>query len=170
MQSAYHNLPTVNGTQQAPGRQYAARNVIYRSDDQMAELTLDIAGAYPEEVHTNTWIRTVTLNHGKDITITDNYDLKAVSGDLILNLLTPCHVLRQDSGRVVLKASQLPDGRISGAAYLHYDGNKLTAATQEITIEDNRLKSIWGSRLTRISLKANNPSQKDTSKLRITKL
>ena len=169
MQSAYHNLPTVNGVQQAPGRTYTARNVIYRADDETAELALDIAGAYPEETGINTWIRTVTLNRGTDVTITDSYNLKDISGDLILNLLTVCEVLLQDGGRITLKASELPDGRVSGATQLYYDAAKLKASTEEISIEDNRLKHIWWSRLTRIVLKAKSPLQKDTWMLRLTK-
>jgi len=169
MQSAYHNLPTVNGVQQAPGRGYAARNVTYRADDQRAELSLDIAGAYPEAVGINTWLRTVTLNRGTDVTITDTYDLKGVSGDIILNLLTACDVLLQDGGRITLTATELNDGRISGAAQLHYDADKLTALTEEIVVKDSNLKRIWGNCLTRIVLKAKNPPQKGTWTLRLTK-
>lgn len=46
MQSAYHNLPVVNGVQQKDGKQYAAR-LINRSN---GSLTLDIAGAYPRRL------------------------------------------------------------------------------------------------------------------------
>ncbi|MCU0644425.1 MAG: heparinase II/III-family protein [bacterium] len=47
MQSAYHNLPTINGVMQKDGREFSARNVNYFADDNFAELKLDIAGAYP---------------------------------------------------------------------------------------------------------------------------
>ena len=36
MQSAYHNLPTVNGVMQGAGREFAARDVAYKSDDASA--------------------------------------------------------------------------------------------------------------------------------------
>jgi hypothetical protein len=169
MQSAYHNLPTVNGVQQSPGGKYAARNTTYRADDQMAEITLDIAEAYPEEAGINTWTRTVTFNRGTDITIADACDLKDISGDITFNLLTPCDVVLQDNGQIALRASELSDDRVSGAAQLHYDVDKLTASTEEIDVEDRRLRGIWGNRLTRIVLKAKNPSQKDNWKIRITK-
>ncbi len=169
MQSAYHNLPTVNGVQQLPGRKYAARNATYRADDQTAEITLDIAEAYPEEAGINIWTRTVTFNRGTDITIADACDLKDISGDITFNLLTPCDVALQDNGQIALRASELSDSRISGAAQLHYDVDKLTASTEEIDVEDRRLRGIWGNRLTRIVLKAKNPSQKDNWKIRITK-
>lgn len=169
MQSSYHNLPTINGVQQSPGRNYAARNVTYATDDQTAEITLDIAEAYPEEAGINTWTRTVTLGRGTDITIADACDLKDISGDITFNLLTPCDVALQDDGQIALKTSELSDDRVTGAAQIHYDSDKLAASTEEINVEDRRLRGIWGSRLTRIVLKAKNPSQKDNWKLRITK-
>jgi len=169
MQSAYHSLPTVNGIQQAPGKQYAARNVNYRADDQMAELVLDIAGAYPEEARTKTWMRTVTLNRAQNITITDTYELRDISSDLLLNLLTPCQVVLQDGGKIMLKSLELPGSRLSGAAQLHYEASKLAACVEDITIEDGRLKQIWGNRLTRIILKAKTPMQRDNWTLRVTK-
>ena len=49
MQSAFHNLPTIDGAMQAPGKEYAARDVAYRATDAAAELSLDIAAAYPED-------------------------------------------------------------------------------------------------------------------------
>ncbi len=169
MQSAYHNLPTINGVQQAPGHRYAARDVTYAMDDRVAELTLDIAAAYPEEAHINSWVRTVVLHRGQEITITDAYDLQDVTGDMILSLLTACKAVLQDSGQIALKPVELPDGRASGAAQISYDADKLMASTEEIIIEDNRLRRIWGNRLTRIILEVQNPSRKDSWELRITR-
>ena len=36
MQSAYHSLPTIDGVQQSPGEQFAARDVHYAADDDHA--------------------------------------------------------------------------------------------------------------------------------------
>jgi len=168
MQSQYHNLPTINGVQQSPGGQFAARDATHRADDQMAEIRLDIAGAYPEEADVNAWTRTVTLNRGSDITIVDACDLKDISGDTTLYFLTPCEVVLQD-GSIALKASELSGGRMSGAAQIHYESDKMAASAEEITVEDRRLRGIWGDRLTRIVLKAKNLSQKDAWKMKIIK-
>jgi hypothetical protein len=135
----------------------------------MAELALDIAGAYPEEAGVDTWLRTVILNRGADIAITESYSLKDVSGGITLNFLTPCEVLLQDDDCIALKASELSEDRMSGAALIHYDAEKLAASVEEVALEDGRLKHIWGNSLKRIMLKAKKPLQKDTLKLRITR-
>ena len=61
MQSAYHSLPTIDGVQQSPGEQFAARDVRYHAEDSYAEFALDIAGAYPPEAGLKRWLRTIRL-------------------------------------------------------------------------------------------------------------
>ena len=114
-------------------------------------------------------MRTVILNRGRNITITDAYELRDSSNDIFLSLLTPCQVVLQDGDKILLKPLELPDGRFSGAAQLHYEASKLTACVEEITIEDGGLRQIWGNRLTRIILQAKTPMQKDSLTLRVTK-
>jgi hypothetical protein len=92
MQSAYPNLPTIGGVQQLPGSAYAARDVVYRSDDEAAELNLDIAGTYPEGVLT-AWSRGICLDRDVALTLTDEFELgDQSSGPLELNLITACQV------------------------------------------------------------------------------
>jgi len=62
MQSAFHNLPTINGVMQAAGRQYEARDVSFHSDDAGAEFLADIAAAYPKEAGVQTWKRSIRLD------------------------------------------------------------------------------------------------------------
>ena len=169
MQSAYHSLPTVNGVQQSPGRNFAARDARYHADDASAETALDIAGAYPDSAGINTWVRTVALNRGMDVVVTDAYDLKTVSGDLTLSLMTPCDVSLEEDGAVRLGETALPDGRASGSARLDYDAAAFTASAEQISTKDGRLKSIWGERLTRIILRATNPAERGAWSLRITR-
>ena len=168
MQSCYHNLPTVNGATQEAGRQYAAREVVHRSEDASASLTLDIGGAYPEAAGIRSWTRVVELARGKGVRVEDSYDLKSVSGALALNLITPCEVVLKTPGLVVLKEAQLAGGRVSGAAAVRYDAEKLTASVERIPIEDDKLRNIWGPRLNRIVLKAEKPPPKDTLTIRVT--
>ncbi|UCE08433.1 MAG: heparinase II/III family protein, partial [bacterium] len=103
MQSAYHNLPTINDIMQKNGRQFTAREVRYTSDDSFAQLRLDMAGAYPPEADINKWIRTVRLNRGKDILVTDAFDLNKEAQEIELNLMTSCQVTLDEPGQLILQ-------------------------------------------------------------------
>ena len=75
MQSAYHNLPTINGIMQKNGREYKATDVSYKAGKERAVFSLDISKAYPEEAGIKFWKRTVILERGKYATIRDTYEL-----------------------------------------------------------------------------------------------
>jgi hypothetical protein len=167
MQSAYHTLPTIDGVMQAPGPEFAAREVVYRADDASAQLTLDIAAAYPPQANLNSWLRTVTLKRGQAVQIVDRYDLSQPAQELTLSLLTPCEVDLGQPGYIALRATPLPDGRRSAAGQITYEANKLTPSTEVVPIEDERLRPIWGDHLKRIILRAENPPRQDTWQLQI---
>ncbi len=162
MQSAYHSLPTIDGVMQSPGRQFAARNVRYRSDDAMAQLTLDIAGAYPEQLHLKSWVRTITLNRGRDVTIVEDYSLAQPAGQITLSLMTPCKAEVRTPGQIVLATSDEDE-----LAQVLYDPGELAATIEVIDVEDGRLRAVWPEKIARILLKADKPPLKDTWTLRI---
>jgi putative sterol carrier protein len=169
MQSAYHSLlPTVDGVMQAPGREFAARDVGHKADDASAEFSVDIAAAYPPEAKIKSWQRKVTLHRGQDVEIEDNYDLAEPAQEISLSLLTPCQIKLKTPGEIPLQEASLPDGRTTGTALITYDPDKLTALTIEIAISDERLGLVWGNRLTRIVLVAHDPPQQGTLHLQIT--
>ncbi|MGM9734228.1 MAG: heparinase II/III family protein [Prevotella sp.] len=80
MQSAYHNLPQINGFDQRNGKQYAARDVKYSK----GSLTLDISSCYPEEARINRWTRKTKIDDEGRVTLTDEYDLKSRTAPLRL--------------------------------------------------------------------------------------
>jgi len=170
MQSNYHNVPTVAGFQQAPGITYAADKVQYHRSDDAAELVLDIAKAYPEKAGIGYWERSIKLNRGRDLIIIDRYDLIDATTELCLNLLTACSLIEEEQESIKLQSADLPDGRRSGMAKLQYEAEKLIVETEEIRVEDENLRRIWGAWLTRIILKTKRSSQKDSWRLRITPL
>ena len=180
MNSGYHTLPTINGHLQIPGRVYtaegieytyeiAARDVHHSFNDQSATFSLDIAKAYPPEAEVNAFKRTITLNRGQDITLHDQYDLKKITGDLSLNVLTACTVEASDPGVLSLKEAELADGRTSGSASIHFDAASFDITIEPKTIEDNRLKTTWGKQLTRIIFKVKSPGEQGEYILRITR-
>jgi len=168
MQSAYHSLPTVNGVMQQAGKTYAAREVEYRADEASAGLTLDIAAAYPRGAGLGAWWRSITLNRGRDVEIVDRYALTSTAAELTVSLVTPCQVNIGGSGEIALEQSTMEGERVSGAARLRYDSGKLSATVEDIVVEDDRLKGIWGERIRRIILRTENPPQSDTWTIQIT--
>jgi hypothetical protein len=165
MQSAYHSLPTIDGVMQAPGRQFAARDVRYQTDDKRAQLQLDIAGAYPEQAHLKSWDRTITLHRGSDVTIVDEYTLTAPAGQMTMSLMTPCKAEIGEPGRIVLTGLDADEPSVS--AQVLYDKATLTATIEVIDVEDGRLRSVWPEKIARILLKADRPPLKDTWTLKI---
>jgi hypothetical protein len=165
MQSAYHNLPTIDGVMQSPGRQFAARSVRYEATGEYAQLQLDIAAAYPQQANVKSWVRTIRLQRGKDIGITENYTLEKPAKEITLTLLTPCKVSVRKEGQLLLETPGKTEPRTS--VRVLFDGGKLTPVLEMIPIEDGRLRSVWAEQLTRILLKADQPAQQDTWTVRI---
>jgi len=168
MQSAYHNLPTINGVMQGAGKNFAARNVDYKAEESFAQMTADIAGAYPPEAGVKSWVRSIRLNRGKDVQITDSYKLAKTTG-IMLSLMTACEVTPDKAGRLILKKTGGKSGVPIVVANVYYDAGKLTPTMETIANEDARLKNSWGEHLTRIILRANSPASEDTLTLRITR-
>jgi len=144
MQSAFHNLPTINGVMQAAGRQYAARDVHYQSSDAEAVFQMDIAEAYPAEAGVESWIRTLRLDRGRDeITVRDSYRMKRDGGSVTLTLMTPCEVRQTGAGVLTL-----------GSIRVLFDSQRLRARVERIEITDASLKKPWGDHLYRILFEA----------------
>ena len=152
MQSAYHNLPTVNGVQQSPGRQFEARDVSYSSDETGAELRMDIAHAYPDTAGLKTWIRRTRLDRGKGILIEDKVAFAGEPGEIVLNLMTPCEVEIKQPGRVVFGIAD-PAPRQPAKVLMDFDPGLFTARVENVPLDDAGLKQIWNGRLQRLQLR-----------------
>ncbi|MCB9159314.1 MAG: heparinase II/III family protein [Caldilineaceae bacterium] len=158
MQSAYHSLlPTVDGVQQEPGHQFAARNVAYAVDDAQAQLSLDIALAYPPTAKLATWQRMLTLTRGEQVEIVDDFRFTAPVGTVELTLLTPCAVDLDTRGVVVLGAADFGHGKHAGAGRVEYDGDVFAVRAEIVPITDERMGPVWGDHLTRIVFRTENP-------------
>ncbi len=156
MQSAYHNLPTINGVMQSPGREFAARDAAHTADVESAAFSLDIAGAYPPDAGVKVWRRRVTLQRGRHVEIADTFELSGAA-EITLDLLTPCEAIPVDAGTVALKERALSGERRSGSATLSFDGDAWGAACETVDVTDGNLRNIWGEVLTRIVIKAATP-------------
>ena len=161
MQSAYHNLPTVNGAMQQAGRQYAARNVSYAATDAAAELAMELAAAYGPDAGISSWVRRVRLARGREAAISDTFVLGAASDDLMLTYMTPCEVSAAGPGRLALTCPR-GDGPGTVAAMLRFPGTDLTAKVERVDLDDPALTRVWGDHVNRVFLRARGPVQKGT--------
>jgi hypothetical protein len=155
MQSAYHNLPTINGVQQKDGKEYSARDVHYTSGDTAATLSMDIAPAYPREAGVRTWQRTLTLVRGREVTVHDAYALDTLKGGIRLTLMTNRMVTVGAPGTILL-GDRSGTGKVRDVT-LMFDPALFAVDVEAINVQDGQLQSSWGDRLERILLTMKQP-------------
>jgi hypothetical protein len=178
MQSAYHNLPTINGVVQKDGREFSASDINYRADKNSVFFGLDISQAYPPEAGVKSWKRSITFERGKEIAIRDRYVLKEAKKELELSLMSWRIPIFEAEGRIRLdlpeNAKTAGGNAIEGEAEtyslpqvsrpargistrslcIHYDKEKFYAAVEPIPLEDPQLRASWGKQVYRILLTA----------------
>ena len=168
MQSAFHNLPTVNGQMQKDGRAFAAKSVVYQAGDASAAVMMDIAPAYPPAAGISEWVRTVQLQRGRSVVLSDAFALKAPARDMSMNLMTPCEVSETEPGTLKLAC-----GRIGGVqdlvVFARFDPAAQQAKVERIDLDDRALTSSWGDHLNRIVLTPREAVQQGTWKVTISK-
>ncbi|WP_105401589.1 heparinase II/III family protein [Neorhizobium sp. T7_12] len=136
MQSGFHNLPTFGGVDQAAGADFSARNVQAEFAENQAQISLDIAPAYPAEAHVRSYRRTVTLRRGQEIEVVDIHE-----GELpaVLSLMACVEP-------IIDRAIHFDGlGRIDldGAGEIQVD---------TIDIDDARLRISWPPRIYRLRI------------------
>lgn len=163
MQSGYHNLPVINGTDQKDGEAFKAGNSSFTSNARSAAFATDIAGAYPEGAKVLSWVRTYTLNRGRSFVISDKYELKEVTGSpTTSNLMTYCKVTKVKPGLLKFEG----DGFTLN---MTYNQRVLTPEIEYIEITDRTLRRYWPNGVTRVKLKVNNPGLKGNKSVVFTK-
>jgi hypothetical protein len=165
MQSAFHNLPTINGIMQKNGREYKANDVRYKATEKSVAFSLDISPAYPEEAKVKSWLRTITLNRGKNIVIHDHYQLSEVTKNLQMILMSWRKPVLDKEGVIELKnPEEIHD---FGSIVIRFDKKKFIANVKTIPLKDARLQSSWGKQLFRIVLTAKQKLLKDEFAIKI---
>lgn len=149
MQSAYHNLPTINGIMQKEGLEFAARDNKYFSTGNLAVYSVDIAGAYPKEADIKKWVRTIKLDRKNGtIEVKEDYTAGQALQELTLSLLTPCEIDGTVKDGLLLYTHG--QDKKSAGVLLNYDAEKMTPEVETIVLDDKRLKGVWGEKLKRI--------------------
>lgn len=151
MQSDYHNLPIINGVPQKNGKNYRAKVVSLGR----RSMTLDIAGAYPEEAMVNAWQRTVALDN-KGVTVTERFDLQE----------------RRQTSKLVYVTPVVPDVSTPGIVRLgthtiSYPSSITVVAEPLAPLADPIIRNLWGTSLHRLVFEVRDKNLKNTLVLKI---
>jgi hypothetical protein len=160
VQSAYHNLPTVNGVMQKEGAEFRASDVAYRAEEKAAEFRLNIAGAYPHSSGIQSWRRTCRLVRGGEgfVELIEDFALDKASQVITLSLMTPLEPKISAPGVIQL-----------GDASILFSADDLKVAVEPIELEDAHLRRSWGERLFRMVLRQVSPVEKGVWRVRLVK-
>ena len=163
MQSQYHNLPKINGVDQAPGAEFKAINTTFQADSRKAVFSTDISKAYPVEASVKIWTRSYRLDRGKRFIIKDNYELsEAKDAPTTLNFVTACEVTKIEPGTLQLRS----DDFILNMSY----NTKIISPVIEYTkITDRGLSRYWEG-INRIVFTVLNPKTKGKNEIVITEV
>ncbi|MGW5359259.1 heparinase II/III domain-containing protein [Actinopolymorpha pittospori] len=159
MRSDYHNLPNVDGHEQLPGTEFAARDVTAKLGEERVEVRLDIAGAYPEEAGLLHWWREVALDRGDAARISwrDEWELDHDPHAITLHLIVAAEPDCGSAGSILVPTP---------ARSLAIDHRGFEPPVVErIDLDDRRLRSAWGEALWRITLTAADPSRQGSWEL-----
>ncbi|MEK2493177.1 hypothetical protein WN990_26850, partial [Kitasatospora purpeofusca] len=148
----WHSVPRIRGTDQAPGAEYAARDVRVRSDEEEAVLSLDLAGAYPRSDVAG-WRREARLDRRDGrVRVRDTWDLAPSTGAGTEESATRVHLVvagtvATGEGYAVVTALEG-----AGAVRITWEPASAPCTTTVRLLDDPWLGDVWGERLTRIGI------------------
>ncbi len=165
MQSAYHNLPTVNGCMQKEGKTYKAVDTCTRFGEESSEIRMNLAKAYPAQAGLKYYNRQAVLVKGQEIRIEDTFgfveaaDKNADAADgaydrkqVILSLMTYEKAVpapQEQREGLLLKIGDKGVIYVTGGRYVE---------TEEIPVTDQRLKTAWEHAVYRTLIEAEGTS------------
>lgn len=154
MQSGFHNLPVINGTEQMQGEEFKATNSTFSANARSATFSTDIAKAYPENAHVKSWVRSYTLNRGRNFIIRDKFELTGTNPETTSsNLISSCKVTEVKPGLLKFDG----DGF---SMHMSYNQKLVNPKIEFIEVTDRSLKRYWPDGVTRIIMEFIDPGLK----------
>ncbi|MGH2645036.1 MAG: heparinase II/III domain-containing protein, partial [Chitinophagaceae bacterium] len=145
MQSAWHNLPTINGNMQHEGLEYRASDVHFSDTKNETRLSMNIAGTYPKEAGVKSWFRSLDFK-GNEMVLNEKYDLKKYDSAFTLSLITPVQNIQVNGNKILLQ-----DGNGNGSS-VQFDPKHFHVIVENKILTDPVLEHSWGESLNRILL------------------
>ncbi len=159
--SDYHNVPAINGVAQGAGANFKASRVASRSEKSFSQFSLDIASSYPENAGVSSWQRTVRLNRGKSVAISDKFSL--IKADSVAQHIMTCYPAE------VIKPGEMiihyqPEGLAGKDFVIKYNAKQLQPVVEKVAMtqeEDKGILQKWGDSIYRITFKVIAPKKQD---------
>ena len=154
VQSGWHNLPVINGCDQAFGEEFKAS--CSNAGANSCCYTTDIAGAYPDSAGVKSWRISYRLKKNGSLVIKEKFSLSEMREPGVLHFLVNDEPVIRDAGKIEL----------AGGVVLKYNAKQFTASVEEKSLVGLGFSSRWGDALYRISLTANKQQKRGRYVLR----
>ncbi len=144
-QSAYHNVPLIDGKGQEPGASFHGEVLDYEAGEARTRFLIELAPAYPASAGVRSWRRELVFERGErpSVVVSEEYELeRALPVEAIL--MTGAEPRRAD-GVFLLGPG--------GAVELEVTAGDLQVEVEPLPITDPRLHASWGERVYRIHLR-----------------
>jgi hypothetical protein len=154
-QSAWHNLPTINGRMENSGANHRATGFQYSSNDNEVTVSMNLAYAYELSAGIDDWTRTYSFNRKKGLEISDRFNLNKIEGDTYVSFI----ILSKPQ----VKRNGIISFSVDGTEYeFEYKSDIFSVAIDEINTQSDTQLNKWGSNLYRIVLKPNSKERTGT--------
>jgi hypothetical protein len=154
-QSAWHNLPTVNGKMQNNGANHRATGIQYAATANNVTVSMNLAYAYELSAGIDDWTRTYTFDRNNGLVISDRFKLTKVDGDTYMSFIVSTKPQIKKSGVISLS--------IEGDEYqFEFKSSDFTVEVNEIPVAKDQQLKAWGGNLYRIVLKPTRIEKSDT--------
>jgi hypothetical protein len=149
IRSSAHNVPLVNGIEQAPGRDFQATHLDFGEDGDGAHLAMNLESAYPAKAGIRSWRREFQFRRsgGAQVIMRDSFELApGIASDILVPFFSHAKVTILDHGRILINTQPT-------ALIMTYPSDSMEADIEIVPLADPKLSGVWGPELYRIELR-----------------
>ncbi|MCF8360043.1 MAG: heparinase II/III-family protein [Prolixibacteraceae bacterium] len=145
-QSAWHNLPTINGYMESKGANHRVVGIEQSASDRDVKVSMNLLYAYDLKAGINKWERTFDFDRKRGLTITDDFELEEIKGETFVSFITVSEPQIKKPGELTFT--------IDNEKYsFDYKASDFEVFVEEVETSSDVYLKNWGSNLYRIVLK-----------------